>query len=66
MFFMGRSPAQYADVAVWGIASEEAQTLGRTYLDEHGREREVDTRVYTDANLRQGVWEKLLQLGEVS
>ena len=66
MFFMARSPAQYADVAVWEIANNEAQNLGRTFWDEHGQEKEVDTRVYTDANLRRGVWEKLLQLGEVS
>ena len=66
IFFMARSPEQYANIALWGIASELAQSRGRTFLDQYGREKEVDARVYTDADLRQGVWKKLLQLGEVS
>lgn len=64
MFIMARSPAEYADVVLWEIASEQAKDLGRTFWDQHGREVDVDARLYTDTDLRRLVWEKLLQLSE--
>lgn len=63
--FTASSPAQYADVAVWEIASEEGKGMARTFWDQYGREIEVDQRVKTDFQLREGVWENLLQLGGV-
>jgi NAD(P)-dependent dehydrogenase (short-subunit alcohol dehydrogenase family) len=65
-FFFGRSPAQYANVAVWEIASEEARKLIRAFWDQYGREVDVDERVKADSQLRQRVWENLLHLGGVS
>ncbi|KAL0954055.1 hypothetical protein HGRIS_005207 [Hohenbuehelia grisea] len=63
--WFGRTPAQYADIAVWEIAGTEAKSLTRTFWDQHGREVDVDERVKNDTQLRDAVWEKLLQLGDV-
>ena len=60
---MTRSPEQYADVAIWEIASEDAKALDRTFWDEYGRGVDVDERVKTDSQLRVRVWDKLLELG---
>ena len=60
---MARCSVQYADVAVWEIASEEARSLRRAFWDQYGREVAVDKRVQADSELRQLVWENLLQLG---
>ena len=59
------SPAQYADIIIWEIASEEARKMNRTFWDRYAREVVVDRRVDNDAQLRERVWEELLQLGEV-
>lgn len=59
------SPAQYADIVLWEIASEEAKSMNRTFWDRYGREVIVNKRVNNDAQFRERVWEKLLQLGEV-
>lgn len=59
------SPAQYADIVIWEIASEEARNMDRTFWDRYGREVAVDKRVNNDAQLRVRVWKKLLQLGEI-
>ena len=59
------SPAQYADIVIWEIASEEARKMNRTFWDRFGQEVFVDRRVKNDAELRERVWDKLLQLGEV-
>jgi hypothetical protein len=59
------SPAQYADIVIWEIASEEARDMTRTFWDRYGREVVVDKRVSVDSQLQEQVWKKLLQLGEV-
>jgi hypothetical protein len=59
------SPAQYANIVICEIASEEARNMDRTFWDRYGREVVVDKRVNSDVQLRERVWENLLQLGEV-
>jgi hypothetical protein len=60
---VARSSVQYADVAVWEIASDEVRSLRRAFWDQYGREVTVDKHVQADSELRQLVWENLLQLG---
>jgi hypothetical protein len=64
-FVAGSSPAQYADVAIWEIANEEAKSLDRVFWDQYGRDVDVDKRVKSDSELRLRVWENLLRLGGV-
>jgi hypothetical protein len=64
--FVSRSPAQYADVVVWEIASDEGKSLTRAFWDQYGREVVVDERVKADSQLRESIWENMLQLSEVS
>jgi hypothetical protein len=66
LFVAARSTAQYADVVIWEIASEESKILARTFWDQYGREVDVDKRVKTDPQLRMRVWENLLQFGGMS
>jgi len=60
-----RSPAQYADVAVWEIASEEAKVMKRAFWDQNGKEVEVDQRVWSDSQLREAIWAQLMRLSDL-
>jgi hypothetical protein len=66
LVLLARSPGKYADVAIWEIASEEAKRQARAFWDQYGGEVDVDDRVKTDSQLRERVWENLVQLGEIS
>jgi hypothetical protein len=63
---VARSPAKYADVAVWEIVSEEAKNMKRAFWNQYGKEVHVDKRVKTDHRLREQVRENLIQLGGVN
>ncbi|KAF7980024.1 hypothetical protein HWV62_40144 [Athelia sp. TMB] len=61
--WFGRTTADYAEIAVWQIASDEWKTKGWAFFDQYARKVMVDERVLVDDKLRADVWNKMLELG---
>ncbi|KAJ8481017.1 hypothetical protein ONZ45_g15451 [Pleurotus djamor] len=64
--FIGKTPAQYADIVVYQIASDEGKALKRTFWDQYSKEVKVDKRILSDHELREKVWDALIKLGEAA